>query len=247
MKSRNKQQARIAQVSPQGQRSGFWSWMLWTSLGFGLLMQVCYLIGGLGLALAFMGMPIPSALTVSSLVTICLSVGLVGGLGGTLLAIFHWQALLQAGLHWRRWWVAMVLGVTTGWSIYAGAILLRVSFGSSSGVFESLSILSKALALLYDNSDHGWERLLDPGPILSLVFGLSIGLSQWIELRRHFSRSLVWLGASALVWAGCLYSLFRVQTSYLSVLLVTAGFSMLYGFCTYLVYRSIFLRHEDRL
>ncbi len=118
---------------------------------------------------------------------------------------------------WLQWILATAIGLGLGWEIanIVGPASQGILYLSIAGIFIGFA---QWLVVRKRVSQSGWWILATfsgwalfdilgwimpppmPGPIFLALGGLTIGFSQWVLLRRHYSRAYLWIIVSAFAW-----------------------------------------------
>ncbi|HEX2914472.1 MAG TPA: hypothetical protein VH186_26970 [Chloroflexia bacterium] len=121
--------------------------------------------------------PLAYALDLPDLVFV-IAIILAGAVEGAILGACQWSVLRRyfPGMRWYQW-----VSATAGAAVVAYfALMLPNNIG--------------------DLARFDWWVLVAGGIILGLLFLLSMGLFQWLVLRRYLPGSVHWITASALAW-----------------------------------------------
>lgn len=116
---------------------------------------------------------------------------IVGALEGTALGLTQWLVLRRYIKRIRWWIIATAIGAIAAWIIGLKVIVM--------------------LILIF--LDGGTVKLFSPG-LLTAVFwlgawvGTVMGLAQWLVIRTHVRRGLLWVFANALAWGLGLLTVF---------------------------------------
>lgn len=149
--------------------------MGWYCLGVAVFLAI-WMVGYVLASIPFMDVPVPRTDTLLLFVGLTLLVVGVGG--GYVLAHCQRKALganLAGDLPWQRY---TVVGVVVGLALYLAGHLWAALTGAGDGVFAPR-----------------WE--------LSLLFGFSLGIAQWMVLRRAHRRAWLWPLLMSPAWALC--------------------------------------------
>jgi len=119
------------------------------------------------------------------IITLFFNVMLGGSANGFFVAFCQEKILKRAGYEIAYWKRYTTLAFTVGWLVFFVA----------------------QYALPSRNKDYGMG-FYESSMLLSLLFGLSVAVSQWLSMRTHYAHTIHWLWTTAVSWTVGLYLLY---------------------------------------